>query len=242
MLVKKFGGSSLATIERINLVADYLNHCYQKNEKFLVVVSAMGNKNNELVTLAKQLNPSPPRREMDMLVTVGERISMALMCIALHKRDVPALSFTGSQSGIITSENHGSATIKSIKPIRIKEALENRKIPIIAGFQGVSDETKEITTLGRGGSDLSAVALASHFNADFCEIFTDVKGVYDEDPKQNSNAKKFEHLKWNQLHDLSSKGAKVMYKEAAKYAMDKRVPLKIRSSFNFEDHGTVVKD
>ncbi len=241
MFIKKFGGSSLADINRINHVADYLLSCHKKNQKFLVVVSAMGNHTDSLTELAYQLHDSPPTREMDMLVSVGERISMALLSIALQKRGVIAKSFTGSQSGIITTQIHGAASIKEIKPIRIDETLLENIVPIIAGFQGVSETSKEITTLGRGGSDLSAVALAAHFNAECCEIFTDVLGVYSEDPNKNPDATLHPKLSWDELVRKSENGAKVMYSGAAKLAKTHQVPLHIRSSFHTETQGTVVQ-
>ena len=240
MYIKKFGGSSLADINRINHVADYLQQCFQKNQRFIVVVSAMGNKTDSLTDLAFTLNDTPPKRELDMLVSVGERISMALLSIALEKRGVPAKSFTGSQSGIITTQIHGSASIKEIKPIRIEETLKQNVVPIIAGFQGVSETSKEITTLGRGGSDLSAVALAAHFQAQCCEIFTDVKGVYSADPKTNQNAEMYSRLSWDELVHKSENGAKVMYFGAAKLAKEHKVPLHIRSSFEMNTQGTVI--
>ena len=183
LVVQKFGGTSVATPERILVVAERVAHARKDGNDVIVVVSAMGESTDELLDLAQRVSPNPPARELDMLLTAGERISMALLAIAIQDRGVEAVSFTGSQAGILTDAAHGAAKITEIRGHRVREALDNGRVVIVAGFQGVDPNTKEITTLGRGGSDATAVALAAAHDADVCEVFTDVDGVYSADPR-----------------------------------------------------------
>ena len=181
LIVKKFGGSSVATIERIKAIAAHLAEEKKKNVNMVVVVSAMSKTTDQLISLAKEITPKPNARELDMLLTAGERVTMSLLSLALHELGISSISFTGSQSGIITNSSHGNARIQTVNAFRIKEELDKGKLVIVAGFQGVSRE-KEITTLGRGGSDTSAIALSCYLKASKCEIYTDVDAVYSADP------------------------------------------------------------
>ena len=222
LLVQKFGGSSVGTPEKIKKVAARISAVRASGKKLVVVVSAMGDTTDELVSLSSQVTRKEPylyEREMDMLLSAGERISMALLSMALRDCGVDAVSYTGSQSGIITDESHTRAKILEIKPIRIQEALSQNKVVIVAGFQGVS-RSKEITTLGRGGSDTTSVALAVALNADRCEIFTDVKGIYSMDTRKNENAIRYERLPLTIAHELSVWGAQVMHARSLEIAKD----------------------
>lgn len=207
----------------------------------VVVVSAMGNTTDELIGLARAVNPDPPERELDMLLTAGERISMSLMAMAIEGRGLEAVSFTGSQAGILTDAAHGAAKIQAIRGTRVSDALEQGKIVIIAGFQGVDPEGKEITTLGRGGSDATAVAMAAALNADACEIYTDVDGVYTADPRLVPGARKLEEIAFDEMLELAASGAGVLMSRAVEFGRRFNIPIHVRSSFH--DHpGTWVKE
>lgn len=238
--VLKFGGSSVATKDKILSIAKQIKDLYLKNRKIVIVVSAMGNYTNELLKLAYDISPKPLEREVDMILTTGERISMALLSISLNDMGIPAVSFTGSQAGIITNNSHMKAKIEALKPLRIVEELEKDKVVIVAGFQGVSKE-KNITTLGRGGSDLTAIALAASLKASNCEICTDVDGIYPVNPKIFPNAKPFEKIDHRIVYFMAKTGAKVMHDRACSLALNYNVSYKVRSSFNSQG-GTMVSN
>lgn len=227
----KFGGASVATPERLDEVAALIEAKVKCHKKIIVVVSAMGTTTDELIGLAKKVHPQPPERELDMLVTVGERISIALLAMALHKRGVGAVSFTGSQSGIITTPNHTNAKIIDVRPHRIIRALNEGKVAIVAGFQGVSTQG-EITTLGRGGSDTSAVAIAVSLDAEV-EFYKDVAGIYNADPKKEKEATLFEKLNYEEAKAIIRKGAKVLHLRAIELAEKNLLPMRVLS-FNTE--------
>lgn len=230
--VKKFGGTSVATPERIRQVARIVADSVASGKQVCVVVSAMGDTTDELLALARRVNPRPPARELDMLLTSGERIAGALLCMALDSLGVKASSYTGSQAGIITDKTHGRAKILEIKPSRIVEALERGEVPVVAGFQGVASDTKDVTTLGRGGSDTTAVALASSLGAEVCEIYTDVEGVFTADPRLVPEAHKLAVLSYDEMLELSSSGAKVLQARCVEYARNEGVKVHVRSSFD----------
>jgi aspartate kinase len=238
VLVQKYGGTSVGTPERIDAVAERILTARRAGHHLIVVVSAMGESTDHLLGLAHEIHPNPPRRELDMLLSAGERISMALLAMALEKRGARAASFTGSQSGIITDRGHGRARIHAVKPFRLREALHDGTIVIVAGFQGVSLD-KEITTLGRGGSDTTAVAMAAAFEASACEIFTDVDGVYTADPRRVPHARKIETLSYRAMATLARLGAQVLSARSVDLAARYRVPIRVLSSFSHEE-GTLV--
>lgn len=240
VVVRKYGGSSLSDIPRLRAVAHDLKAARDRGERLVVVVSAMGDTTDELAAQARQANPRPPRRELDMLLTVGERISMSLLCMALDAEGVPAVSFTGSQAGIITDCSHTDAQILAVRPIRVPEALDAGKVVVIAGFQGVCGETKEITTLGRGGSDTSAVALAHALGAARCEILKDVPGVMTADPKLVPAARRLEQLDYDQMQTLADAGCGVVHAKAVAYARQHGVALFVGSSFE-DSPGTEIQ-
>jgi aspartate kinase len=237
LVVQKYGGSSVANAERIDAVAERILAAHRAGHQLIVVVSAMGETTDHLLELAHQVHPSPPRRELDMLLTAGERISMALLAMALEKRGARAASFTGSQSGIITDRGHGRARIHEVKPFRLRACLDEGRIAIVAGFQGVSLD-KEITTLGRGGSDTTAVAMAAAFDAP-CEIFTDVDGVYTADPRRVPAARKIERMPYRAMATFARLGAQVLSARSVDLAARFRVKVRVLSSFNHEE-GTEV--
>ncbi|MCB5233815.1 MAG: aspartate kinase [Candidatus Cloacimonetes bacterium] len=240
LIVKKFGGSSVGSVELIRRIAARLADDYRRGEKIVLVVSAMAKTTDSLFALAHQITRFPSRREMDMLLTAGERISMSLLSLALLEEGVPSISFTGSQSGIITDGNHGNARIEKVNAFRIHEELDKDKIVIVAGFQGVST-AKEITTLGRGGSDTSAVAMACYLNADSCEIYTDVDGVFTADPRVVPDARLIPEIGHKDMLALALSGSKVLHPRAVEYAMRHGVRVEVRSSFTFRE-GTTIKD
>ncbi|KYG67153.1 aspartate kinase [Bdellovibrio bacteriovorus] len=240
LIVQKYGGATLADPDKIKSVAARVCHQAQENS-LLVVVSAMGKTTNSLIDLANQVSQRPHRREMDMLLTVGERISMSLMSMALNDLGCSAISFTGSQAGIFTDDSHVNAFIKDVKPIRIAEALQKDKVVILAGFQGVSPQTKEITTLGRGGSDTSAVAMAAAFNAERCEILKDVPAVFTADPNIVKTAKPLKELNYDQLMEMTFWGAKVLHYRSVELAKIRNVTLYIGPASNKTSDGTLVK-
>jgi aspartate kinase len=229
VIVQKFGGSSVADVERIRKVAARVAARRAEGHQMVVVVSAMGDTTDELLTLAKRMSADPPRRELDMLLTCGERISMALLSMALHEQGVPAISFTGSQSGIITDDAHSQARIVEVRPVRIREELGKGKVVIVAGYQGVS-RNREVTTLGRGGSDTSAVALAAALGAEACEIFSDVDGVFSADPRVVPEARKLETLDYETMQELAAAGARVLNAQAVEFARNAGIVIEARST------------
>jgi aspartate kinase len=240
MIVMKFGGTSVANAELINRAAQRVAREKKKKNDVVVVVSAMGHTTDEFVKLSQEITPHPPAREVDMLLTAGERISVALFSMALERLSLKAVSFTGSQVGIITDNKHTDARILEIRGDRLRKALGDGQIPVVCGFQGVSME-KEITTLGRGGSDTTAVALSAALNADRCMIFTDVDGVYTEDPNRFPEAKKIEKISYEEMMELSSQGAQVLHPRASNIAARYGVPVEIRSSFSSKSGTTVTQ-
>lgn len=228
IVVQKFGGSSVADAEKIRKVAQRVKARRDEGWQLVIVVSAMGDTTDELLQLAKKISHDPPRRELDMLLTCGERISMALMSMALQELGVPAISFTGSQSGIITDDTHAQARIIEVKCDRIHEALERQQVVIVAGYQGVSKK-KEVTTLGRGGSDTTAVALAAALGAD-CEIYSDVDGVFSADPRVVPSAAKLESLSFEEMQELAAAGAKVLNAQAVEFAREKGIVIHAKST------------
>jgi aspartate kinase len=229
VLVQKYGGTSLATPSRIRRVARRIVEAKRAGNRVVVVVSAMGDTTDELIALARSVHRNPPRRELDMLLTTGERISAALLSMALQGLGEKAISFTGSQSGIITDTRHTKARILEIRPHRVLDELRRGKVVIIAGFQGVSTD-KEITSLGRGGSDTTAVALASALGAEACEIYTDVEGVYSADPRVVSRARKIRRIPSDEMLELSSLGSQVLHPRSVELATKNRVKVRVRSS------------
>ncbi|KHD89684.1 MAG: aspartate kinase [Bdellovibrio sp. ArHS] len=240
LIVQKYGGATLADPEKIKAVAARVA-AQSKENSLIVVVSAMGKTTNSLIDLANQVSSHPQRREMDMLLTVGERISMSLMSMALNDLGCPAISFTGSQAGIFTDDSHVNAFIKDVKPMRVEESLKTDKVVILAGFQGVSPQTKEITTLGRGGSDTSAVAMAAAFKAERCEILKDVPAVFTADPNVVKSAKPIQELSYDQLMDMTFWGAKVLHYRSVELAKLRDVTLYIGPASNKTSDGTLVK-
>jgi aspartate kinase len=240
LVVQKYGGTSVGTIERIKSVAAHIARTVRQGEQVVAVISAMGNHTDELLGMAQAISKDPPRRELDMLLTAGERISMALMSIALNDLGHKAISLTGSQSGIITDTVHGNARIAKIGAFRIQENLAQGQVVIVAGFQGVSADTKEVTTLGRGGSDLSAIALAGALGARGCQLYKDVDGVYSADPRLVKSAKVIKQISWDAMTLMSWAGASVLHPRGAHLAANFNIPVEIRSSFNLEREGTFV--
>jgi aspartate kinase len=239
IIVQKYGGSSVSDAVSIQRVARRIVDTARSGSQVAVVVSAMGDTTDELTDLANEVSPDPPGREMDMLLTAGERISMALLAMAIHDLGFEARSFTGSQAGLITDAIHGSARIVDFTPGRIQEALGEGAIPIVAGFQGVSRETKDVTTLGRGGSDTTAVALAAALEADVCEIFTDVDGVFSSDPRVVPRASKVDTITYEEMMELAAAGAKVLHLRCVEYGRRFGIPIHVRSSFS-RNQGTLV--
>ena len=239
IIVQKYGGSSVADVEKIGRVAARVAQTRAGGHPVVVVVSAMGDTTDELLALARKVTEDPHRRELDMLLTAGERISMALLGMALHARGVDAVSFTGSQSGIITDGAHNNARIVEVRPVRILEALDRGKVVIVAGYQGVSRE-KEVTTLGRGGSDTTAVALAAALQAEVCEICSDVDGVFSADPRIVANARRLSELSHEEMQELALAGAKVLNAQAVEFARDRGIAIHARSTFQ-SGPGTLVK-
>lgn len=243
-IVMKFGGASVATPEHFARIAEIIIRRKQAFKRVVIVVSAMGDTTNQLAKLAAQVNPDPPRREYDMLVSVGERISISLLAMALSAKGHSAVSFTGSQSGIITCDRHSEARIVNVKPHRLLAAFEKQKIAIVAGFQGVSTNG-EITTLGRGGSDTTAVALGVALNAERVEFFKDVDGIYSEDPKKNICAERFNALSYGEALEVVDRGAKVLHGRCIQMAQKNAIELLVRSFNDFDTalpQGTRISD
>ncbi|MDQ1735591.1 MAG: aspartate kinase [Pseudonocardiales bacterium] len=239
LVVQKYGGSSVADAERIKRVAERIVDTRRAGHDVVVVVSAMGDTTDELIDLAEQIVPVPSGREFDMLLTAGERISMALLAMAIQSLGYPAESFTGSQAGVLTTAVHGKARIVNITPGRVETSVAEGNVAIVAGFQGVSPDTKDITTLGRGGSDTTAVALAAALKADVCEIYTDVDGVYTADPRIVPNAKRLDTITYEEMLEMAACGAKVLMLRCVEYGRRYGVPIHVRSSFSTKP-GTIV--
>ena len=239
MVVQKYGGTSVADPDRMRNVARHIAETRAKGIDVVAVVSAMGKATDNLVALARQVSSNPQGREMDMLLTTGERISMSLLCMALHDVGCDAMSFTGSQVGIITDTSHTKAKILEIKGDRVREALSAGKVAVVAGFQGVSTD-REITTLGRGGSDTTAVALAAALNADACEIYTDVTGVCSAVPRIVPQARKIQNLSFDEMLEMAGAGSKVLALRAVEFARNHNVPIHVRSSFTWEEGTWVI--
>ncbi|MFZ9075805.1 MAG: aspartate kinase [Ilumatobacteraceae bacterium] len=239
LIVQKYGGTSVADPERMRNVARHVATTRAAGHQLVVVVSAMGKATDNLLQLARQVSTNPPSREMDMLLTTGERISMALLCMALHDVGVDAVSFTGSQVGIITDTVHTKAKILEVKGDRVRSALGDDKVAVVAGFQGIST-AKEITTLGRGGSDTTAVALAAALDADSCEIYTDVTGVFTADPRVVPQARKVPVLQFDEMLEMAGAGSKVLALRSVEFARNHDVPIHVRSSFTWEEGTWVV--
>ena len=242
LIVQKFGGSSVADAEGMKRVAARIVATKKAGNQVVVVVSAMGDTTDELIELANAVTPIPQGRELDMLLTAGERISMAVLAMAINNLGFEALSFTGSQAGVITDSVHGKARIIDVTPGRIREAIDSGAIAIVAGFQGISQDTKDITTLGRGGSDTTAVALAAALDADVCEIYTDVDGVFSADPRVVPSARKLKTVTYEEMLELAAAGAKVLHLRCVEYARRYNLPIHVRSSFSPNEGTWVVEN
>jgi aspartate kinase len=240
-VVQKFGGSSVADADSIKRVAKRIATTKQAGHEVVVVISAMGDTTDELMDLAFEVSPQPAPRELDMLLTAGERMSAALLAMAIGDQGLKARSFTGSQAGVITTGTHGNARIIDITPGRIVSALESGDVVIVAGFQGVSQDTKDITTIGRGGSDTTAVALAASLGADYCEIYTDVDGVFTADPRIAPSARRIPRISYEEMLEMAACGAKILHLRCVEYARREHVPVHVRSSFTTKE-GTWVTD
>lgn len=240
VLVQKFGGSSVSDLERIRRVAQKVVATRRAGYDLVVVVSAMGDTTDELLQMARELSPSPSRRELDMLLSVGERISMALLSMAVQAEGLEAVSLTGSQCGIITTNSHSNARIMDVRPFRVQDELEAGRIVIVAGYQG-SSYRREVTTLGRGGSDTTAVALAAALGAEACEIYSDVDGVYSADPRVIMNARQLLSLSYEEMHEMARSGAKVLNEQAVEFARLSKIALYARSTHKPESMGTVIR-
>jgi len=241
IIVQKYGGTSVGSVERIQAVADRVVAAREAGNDVVVVVSAMGHTTDELLAMAAEIAPIPDPRELDMLLTAGERIAMSLLGIAINARGCRAASYTGSQAGIMTDHEHGKAKIVEIRPKRILEALEAGNVVVLAGFQGLSVSQFEITTLGRGGSDLTAVAMAAAVGAEVCEIYTDVEGVFTTDPRRVANARKLEVVSYDEMLEMAAAGANVLQSRSVEYARRHGVKLHVRSAFD-DAPGTWVQE
>ena len=239
LIVQKYGGSSVADAAAVKRVAKRIAEAKRAGNDLVVVVSAMGDTTDELLDLAAQVTPLPPQRELDILLTAGERISMALLAMAINNLGVKAKSFTGQQAGVITDAVHGRAHIVDVVPHRIRETIEKGQVAIVAGFQGVTAETNDVTTLGRGGSDTTAVALAAGLGADVCEIYTDVDGVFTADPRIVPSARKIDRVTYEEMLEMAASGAKVLALRCVEYGRRYGVPIHVRSSFSYRE-GTWV--
>jgi aspartate kinase len=241
LVVQKYGGSSVADADGIKRVAQRIVATRKAGHSVVVVVSAMGDTTDELLDLAAQVSPLPPGRELDMLLTAGERISMALLAMAIANLGLEARSFTGSQAGVITDSTHGKARIIDVTPGRITGALADGAIPIVAGFQGVSQNSKDVTTLGRGGTDTTAVALAAALEADICEIYTDVDGVFTADPRIVRTARRIPWISYEEMLEMAACGAKILQLRCVEYARRYGMPIHVRSSFSNRT-GTTISE
>jgi aspartate kinase len=240
LIVQKFGGTSVGDTDRIRAVADHIALTRRRGDQVVVVVSAMGKATDDFIRMAEDVSSKRPAREMDMLLTAGERISMSLLCMALAGVEVDAVSFTGSQAGIITDTRHGKAKIIEVKGTRLREAIAEGKVPVVAGFQGVSTDN-DVTTLGRGGSDTTAVALAAALKADACEIYTDVTGVFSADPRLVPRARRLSQVSFDEMQEMAATGGRVLALRSVEFARKYNVPLHVRSSFTWEP-GTWVNE
>ena len=241
LIIQKFGGTSVSNSDSLKTVAKRITECKDAGNEVVVVVSAMGSSTDELIELASELSNEPSPREMDMLLSAGERITMSLLAIHLNNLGYECFSLTGSQAGIITSSRHGMAEIEEITGERVKEGIEKGKIVIVAGFQGVNKETREITTLGRGGSDATAVALAASLKADRCEIYTDVDGVYSADPRIIKEAELIDEITYDEMLEMASSGARVLMSRSVEFGRRYNVPIIVKSTFT-NNKGTIVKE
>jgi len=230
-IVQKYGGSSVADVDQLCKIVQMIADLKGQNNDIAVVVSAMGKTTDELVAMAREISPKPPRREMDMLLSTGERITMALLCMALHEQGLDAVSLTGSQAGIITNDRHNDAQVIEIRPFRVQDEMAKGKVVIIGGFQGVSYK-RDITTLGRGGSDTTAVALAAALDAERCEIYSDVDGVYSTDPSMEADALHLPEVSYPMMQEMSTAGAKVLHASAVQFAKEKNIAIYARSTFS----------
>src|SRR5881227_2322326 len=242
LVVQKYGGSSVADGDKIKRVAQRIVDARRGGYDVVVVVSAMGDTTDELLDLAQQVSPLPPPRELDMLLTAGERISMALVAMAIANLGQAARSFTGSQAGVITDSAHGKAKIIDVTPGRIQKAIEEGHIAIVAGFQGVSQDTKDITTLGRGASDTTAVALAAALGAEVCEIYSDVDGVFTADPRIVPTARKLDRVSTEEMLEMAACGAKILHLRCVEYARRYNMPVHVRSSFSQKEGTWILPD
>jgi len=229
-IVQKYGGSSVADVDRLHKIARMIADLKGRNNDIAVVVSAMGKTTDELVAMAREISPKPPRREMDMLLSTGERITMAMLCMALHEQGLDAVSLTGSQAGIITNDRHNDAQVIEVRTFRVQDEMAKGKVVIIGGFQGVSYR-RDITTLGRGGSDTTAVALAAALDAERCEIYSDVDGVYSADPSMVADALHLPEVSYPVMQEMSTAGAKVLHASAVQFAKEKNIAIYARSTF-----------
>ncbi|HHN65218.1 MAG TPA: aspartate kinase [Nitrospirae bacterium] len=242
LIVQKYGGTSVANVERIRAVAERVVRTVREGNSVVVVVSAMAGETDKLIELAHQLSPSPGEREMDLLLSSGERVTCALTAMAIQALGEKAIALTGRQVGIITDRVHTKAKIEKISAERAKKALQEGYVVVVAGFQGITEDTGEVTTLGRGGSDLTAVAIASALGADLCEIYTDVEGVFTTDPNVVPEARKLEKISYEEMLELASSGAKVLQSRSVEFAMKYNVPLVVRSSFSDSPGTYVIKE
>ena len=240
IIVQKYGGSSLSDITKLKIVANKIVTCKKKGFEIVVVVSAMGNTTNDLLKMARKISTSPQNRELDMLLSTGERITMSLLSLAIQDLGYKAISFTGSQCGIVTTDSHTDARIIEVRPFRVQDELLKNKIVIVAGFQGVSYK-KEITTLGRGGSDTTAVALAAALDAEACEIYSDVDGVYSSDPKIIKNTVQLPEISYQEMQEMAESGAKVLNAQAVEFAKRSGIAIYARASDNKKTGETVVR-
>ncbi len=241
LIVQKYGGTSVADTDRIKMVAERVVSAVSKGDKVIVVVSAMAGETDKFERLASEITDSPDEREMDLLLSSGERVASALTAMAIQKLGYESLSLTGRQVGIVTNSAHTKAMIEHIEASRLKAALDENKIPVVAGFQGIN-EFSDVTTLGRGGSDTTAVAIAAALNADICEIYTDVEGVFTSDPRIVSDAKKMERISYDEMLEMASLGTKVLHGRAVEFAKKYNVPLVVRSSFSHSPGTLVTKE
>ena len=241
LIIQKFGGTSVSNPESLKTVANKIIECKEEGNEVVVVVSAMGSSTDELIDLAGELSETPSPREMDMLLSAGERITMSLLAIHLNNLGYESFSLTGSQAGITTTSRHGMAEIENISGERVREGIENGNIVIVAGFQGVNKETREITTLGRGGSDATAVALAASLNAERCEIYTDVEGVFTADPRIIKKAKLIKEITYDEMLEMASSGARVLMARSVEFGRRYNVPIIVKSTFK-NNKGTLVKE
>jgi aspartate kinase len=240
LIVQKYGGSSVADVDKLKKIASMIASVKKQGIDVVVVVSAMGKTTNQLIEMAKAISPDPPRREIDMLLSTGERTSMALLCIALHEEGIESISLTGSQAGIITNDRHNDARVIEVRPVRVFDELDKGKVVVIGGFQGVSYK-RDITTLGRGGSDTSAVALAAALNAERCEIYSDVDGVYTTDPNIVKEASHLPEISYQQIQEMAEAGAKVLNAQAVQFAKESKIVLYARNTFN-PGKETIIKN